>query len=138
MEVYLASSLPNPTNKNADNVKRTKVSNFSSPSVPVVRPVSTKRIETSLPAAQTNKFNQRLLQAHQGSIKNRLPSQGLVISNQTLSQPLNPNAFLPGALKCFSKSQPQIVNMQNQRKYLQLSNDFLKRQATMFMAVPSL
>ena len=48
MEVYLASSLPNPTNKNADNVKRTKVSNFSSPSVPVVRPVSTKRIETSL------------------------------------------------------------------------------------------
>ena len=111
-----------------------------------MRPVSTKRIEASLSAAQTNKlssnvsgnrFNQRSLQTHQGSLKNRLPSQGLVISNQTLSQPLNPNAFLPGALKCFSKSQPQIVNMQNQRKYPQLSNDFLKRQATMFMAVPS-
>ena len=56
----LASSLPNPTNKNADNVNITKASNFSSPSVPVVRPVSTKRIETSLPAAQTNKSSSNL------------------------------------------------------------------------------
>ena len=112
-------------------MKRTQASIFSSPSVPA-------SIETTLPAAQTsrsnkssfnstdNRFNQRLLRAHQGSIQPRLTSQGLVISNQTLNQPLNPNAFLPGALKYFSKSRPQIVNMQNQRKYPQLSNDFLK------------
>ena len=93
-------------------------------------------IKTSLNSS-SNKFKQGSLPPHQGSMQQRIASRSLILSNQTLNQPLNPNAFLPGALKCFSKSRSQMANVQNLRRYPQLSNESLRRQAATFMAAPS-
>jgi len=60
------------------------------------------------------------------------------ISRQTLSQPLNPGAFLPGALRGFPKNRAQVADTRNRRNYPQLSNESLKRRASTFMAAPNM
>ena len=143
----VASSSPTPINNNNDNVKKIQVSSESGP--PVVRPLSMKINRTTLSATDkirpnktslqlsSNKLKQRSLPYQQGCVQPWVASQSLILSNQTLNQPLNPNVFLPGALKCFSKSRAQMANVQNLRRYPQLSNESLRRQAATFMAAPS-
>ena len=100
-------------------------------------PIRSSVNSSSTPSRANNptRVNRRSLPPSQGSMRQHFSNQPL--SNQTLNQPLNPNVFLPGALKCFSKSRNQMDNLQNKRKYPQLSNETLKRQASTFMAAPS-